>query len=209
MGDGTAYPEHLLPRANYTFIPHALESEKGLVLIRHIEHADVVYDERGNLDPNSIHLQSDHLRDLSNNLLGVFKKEDIFYGIDKSHRERLCALWEEGTEGICPKGGEFFRDSRRGWYFIRIDTLLGCKPLVIEGETYRFMVYHTPTQCNFWHISIRLINAMKQEVSTLELSKRQRHKIWAIAKEVFVSYFVVLADTIPHTVLPQATYVQK
>lgn len=81
------YPEHLLPCSHYHIIEqNDFLSQSGLVLIRHIESDKVK--RIGNTDllhPDCIQIQSDHLRDLSNNLLGIFKKDDIFYGIVKEY----------------------------------------------------------------------------------------------------------------------------
>lgn len=70
------YPEHIIPYPQYRFIEqNEMLSQRGLVLIRHVESDEVCRIDNSNiLHPDSIKIQSDHLRDLSNNLLGVFKK---------------------------------------------------------------------------------------------------------------------------------------
>lgn len=105
------YPKHILPYSQYHFIEqNKLLTLSGLVLIRHIESDKVQWIDNSNvLHPDCIQIQSDHLRDLSNNLLGVFKVDDIFYGINKEYRHSYCELWEEDTMGLIPADNECFK----------------------------------------------------------------------------------------------------
>jgi hypothetical protein len=86
------YPEHIIPYPQYRFIEqNEMLSQSGLVLIRHVESDKVCHIDNSNiLHPDII--KSTDLSDLSNNLLGVFKKDDIFYGIIKEHRDLYCSL---------------------------------------------------------------------------------------------------------------------
>lgn len=183
------YPKHLLPYSNYHCIEqNDLISQPGLVLIRHIESDKVKWIENSNIiHPDCIQIQSDHLRDLSNNLLGIFRKDDIFYGINKEHKSPYCDLWEENTNGLMPKQDEYFCDKNRGFYFISIDDLKNFNIPEIGDQKYHFMVFHTPTKCNFWHISIRILNKDNQEVSSLELTKNNKRKIWKTAKDFLIT----------------------
>ena len=112
------YPKHILPYPQYHFIEQSkLLTQSGLVLIRHIESDKVQWIDNSNvLHPDCIQIQSDHLRDLSNNLLGVFKVDDIFYGISKEYRHSYCELWKEDTMGLIPADNECFKDENRGFY---------------------------------------------------------------------------------------------
>ena len=198
------YPERLLPHSHYSFISSHSLLQRGLVLVRHVESSEMPQIQNELLSTNLIKIQSDHLRDLSNNLLGVFQKEDSFYGIEKEYQASLCALWEEKTAGVMPQNGEFFRDTGRGYYFIPIDLLLDFK-FSYQEHVYHFMVFHTPTRCNFWHISIRLLNEKDQEVSSLELNKKQKHRLWKTAKDFLLSDIVTI-DPVPYNTLPPAAY---
>lgn len=183
------YPKHIIPYPQYRFIEQNEMFQPGLVLIRHVESDEVCrrIDNSNILHPDGIKIHSDHLRDLSNNLLGVFKKEDIFYGIIREHRDLYCSLWEDGSMGLVPTNDECFKDTNRGYYFIPIDKLLDLKIPPVGGQQYHFMIFHTPTKCNFWHISIRLLNDENQEISTLDFSKNKKRKIWTAARDFLIS----------------------
>ena len=183
------YPKHILPYPQYHFMEQEdLLSQSGLVLIRHIESDKVQWIDYSNvLHPDCIQIQSDHLRDLSNNLLGIFKVDDIYYGINKDCRHSYCALWEENTMGLMPADNECFKDDGRGFYFISIDKLIKCDLPEVENQQCHFMIFHTPTKCNFWHISIRLLNSSGQEISTLNLTDKKKRKIWKSARDFLIT----------------------
>lgn len=181
------YPEYLLPKAYYHIIQakHFAENE-DLVLIRHIESSEVKYMEGTSiLHPDCIKFQSDHLRDLSTNLLGIFTYTDIFYGIQKESRDELCALWNEGSNvrKILPE--EFFKDEGRQAYFIPVAITLKYLSDEVQSHKWHFGLFHTPTNCNFWHVSIRVLDENNNEVSQIETiknnGKRKSGKLLAIS----------------------------
>lgn len=200
-------PEHILPCSRYRMMEQTdLLSQAGLVLIRHIESQDVCrIGDSEVLHPDCIKIQSDHLRDLSNNLLGIFEIEDIFYGIVKECREYYCNLWNEDTDGLMPSDRKYFRDGNRGFYFIPIDELLGLELPEVQEQKCHFMIFHTPTRCNFWHISIRLLNDSNQEISTLNLNDKKKRKIWKSAKD-FLIEDIITRKIKSHTVVPEIFY---
>lgn len=205
------YPKHILPSSKYCIIEqNDLLSQSGLVLIRHIESKDVVYkaDNSDMLHPGCIKIQSDHLRDLSNNLLGIFKVEDIFYGIVKDYRNYYCDLWNGNTDGLMPSDKECFKDNDRGFYFIPVDGLLNFELPEVQKQKCHFMIFHTPTKCNFWHISIRLLNFHNQEISTLNLSEKEKHKIWKSAKDFLITD-IVTQNIKSYSVIPKIFYFKK
>lgn len=120
------YPERLLPHPNYNIVEDkALMSQQGLWLIRHIDSDKTEF--IGNtrtLNPDCIKIQSDHLRDLSNNLLGIFCIEDIYFGIEKNVSNVYCNIWDGTTECVAPANEHYFKDDKRGYYFIPVDNLL-------------------------------------------------------------------------------------
>lgn len=181
-----SYPERLLPRPNFHLIEDSSLSQRDLVLVRHADATSTERETCGILSPNEIRIQSDHLRDLSCNLLGIFRKEDIYYQIVKEKRNVYCALWEKPNKGLKPTTDEFIKDTSKRAYFIPIDQLLTYPLPEIKEHHYHFMVFHTPTVCNFWHVSIRLLNEEGQEVSTLAMSEKERHKVWKSAKDFLV-----------------------
>lgn len=202
------YPEHILPCPQYHLIEQKdLLSHPDLVLIRHIESDKVQWMDNNSkiLHPDSIKIQSDHLRDLSNNLLGIFKVDDIFYGINKEYRSSYCELWEENTNGLMPTHKEYFKDNNRGYYFISIKTLVKYNLPEVENQKCHFMVFHTPTKCNFWHISIRILNDQNNEISTLNLTEKKKKKIWRSAKD-FLIMDIISSNIIPYGFIPKSSY---
>ena len=183
------YPKHILPQPQYHFIKqNDLLSQAGLVLIRHLDSNKVRWIENSNvLHPDCIQIQSDHLRDLSNNLLGIFTEDDIFYGITKEYVHIYCDLWKENTIGLIPTDKECFKDENRGFYFIPMDNLLKCDLPEVGEQKCHFMIFHTPTKCNFWHISIRLLNSENQEISSLNLSDKKKKRIWKSARDFLIT----------------------
>ena len=172
------YPPRLLPKSNYRFIPAESLGNNGLVLIRHIDSSQTLFYEGTNIiDPVCIHIQSGHLRDLSNNLLGVFHIEDAHLGIVKEYSNEFTAGWDGVSDCKAPEKHQFFIDNDRGYYFIPLDRILELSiPYSQDStETYRFIARHTPTKCNFWHISIRVINNLEEEIgASNNIGERKR-----------------------------------
>ncbi|WP_311551095.1 isoleucyl-tRNA synthetase [Prevotella pallens] len=204
------YPKHILPYSQYHFIEqNKLLTQSGLVLIRHIESDKVQWIDNPNvLHPDCIQIQSDHLRDLSNNLLGVFKVDDIFYGINKEYRHSYCELWEEDTMGLIPADNECFKDENRGFYFIPIDNLLKCDLPEVGEQKCHFMIFHTPTKCNFWHISIRLLNCENKEISSLDLNDKKKKRIWKSARDFLIAD-IISRELKSYTAIPDYLYLKS
>lgn len=201
------YPVHLLPKPTYHIIQNSdLTSLSGLVLIRHIESDEVQKIENTNMiHPDCIKIQSDHLRDLSNNLLGIFKEDDIYYRIKKEHINQYCALWTENTNGLMPSNKKCVRDNDRGYYYIIVDTLLE-SVIEIDNKSYHFILLHTPTKCNFWHISIRLVNENGLEISTLNINDKQKRKIWKSARDFLILDIIKYNEIISYNTIPMQYY---
>lgn len=191
------YPERLLPKPHYRIVERDdLMSQCNLCLIRHVDSDKAKFIGYSNtLNPDCINIQSDHLRDLSTNLLGIFQPSDIFLGIDKSVSSYYCDLWDGSEECCTPPDGEYFVDEGRGYYFIPVDELLkeNVDVLNVESEgsdRYSFKILHTPTRCNFWHISIRVYDSNDNEVSCLDVSKNRKRRIWKLVKDYLVTSIV-------------------
>lgn len=199
------YPESFLPKSNYKFIDNnSLASSPSLVLVRHIEGKDVIMGDTGIISPSSIIIQSDHLRDLSNNLLGMFRVDDVKYGVSKEYSS-YDDLWNPGDEIVCPKEGEYFYDETRRYYFILISELMQCDGIEKDASVWKFRLFHTPTRRNFWHVSIRLINEEGLEVSQTMLSKNKKNKIWKAAKDMLVSQIVKIEEQ-DYLPIPESAY---
>lgn len=202
----SSYPQRLLPKDEYKIIDNdILGRYPSLVLVRHVEGKDIVMGDTGILSPASIKIQSDHLRDLSNNLLGVFLIDDVKYGVSKEYAE-YDALWSPGEHVDCPKDGEYFYDENRACYYIPINELIQCEGIVKDSNVWKFKLFHTPTRRNFWHISIRLINEEGMEVSQMELSDNKKKKIWKAAKDLLVSQIIKIENQ-EYLPIPEEAYV--
>ncbi len=107
--------------------------------------------------------------------------------------------------GLRPTEDDFFKDDERGYYFIPIDDLLKYQLPKVQNQKCHFMIFHTPTKCNFWHISIRLLNNNYEEISTLNLNKNAKHKIWKTAKD-FLIEDIIKQKIDNYSTIPKFTY---
>lgn len=201
------YPERLIPKSHYNVVREAeLMSQKGLWLIRHVDSDKTGF--IGNtrvINPDCIKIQSDHLRDLSNNLLGIFEIDDVCFGIEKDVSDIYCCLWNGSDECVLPDDGHYFKDLNRGYYFIPVDSLLKDSIEIINVndntvDEYHFKILHTPTKCNFWHISIRVYDRCDNEVSKLDVSKGKRNRIWKTVRDFLVTSVVTTVIELEKTV---------
>lgn len=156
------YPQHLLPSPNYKHIAFG-EWLKGCYLVRNTQDCNLVDEETGKLKINYIVPQSDHLRDLSTNLLGTFTLNDTRFFLKAADRERQAyfnALWKEGESVEYPIFlQDFDFDEQRGCFFLLIGDLDGLQvPYQINNGPLKYAtcrILHTPTRSNFWHFSVR------------------------------------------------------
>jgi len=175
------YPSHLLPHTDYKRIVWS-DDLLFLYLIRHTSGGNLCFPDTRQINPDKIEFQSDHLRDLSTNLFGIFKIEDIYISVTNSS---FFEYWEEGTPVSSPQYDlDFCKENNRGFFLFcikdivnsRIETRLNDNELVLN-----YRVVHTPTKCNFWHFSIRVI-LNDVNVDSLNISSNQKRKIWRTAK---------------------------
>jgi hypothetical protein len=177
-----------------------------MFLIRHIESDKINYIDGTNiLNPDCITIQSNHLHDLSCNLLGIFKEKDVCYVINKDIEN---PLWFEGTVDA-PSQEEFTIDEKRGRYFINIDLLLTTTFPTNQGGTCSFVIIHTPVKYNFWHISIRVLDCDGIEVNNSEKSDSQKRKIWKTAKDFLITDEIISQSVSSHTIIPEKSYINS
>lgn len=207
------YPDRLIPKSHYTIMDSVtLMSQKGLCLIRHVDSEQATF--IGNtktLNPDCIKIQSGHMRDLSNNLLGIFQIEDVYWGVEKSVNGVYCSPWNGSEQCTIPSEGHYFRDENRGYYFIPVDNLLSENIDIINitdntADSFHFKILHTPTKCNYWHISIRVYDSNNQEVSSLETSKRKKERIWKAVKDFLVTSIVTTEKRTDNPSIPLTIY---
>lgn len=142
-------------------------------------------DTKDNQDPKdgkvkieAIVRQTDHLRDYSNSLLGTFQIKDIFIellpGPRKSH---FNADWVSGgAKSTVPIHGVDFRvNEDRGYFFLAVSDFDGHEVPYSDESAVKPVckVIHTPTNANFWHISLRWFHNGK-DISELEEKERKK-----------------------------------
>ena len=179
------YPARLLPQSNYKKIEWS-DNLHPLFLLRHTPTQDLL-DDTNKLKEEYIAKQTDHLRDLSTNLLGEFSIEDNRIEIINTEKDFFCE-WHEGDDASEPVYNEDFviNESRGCFYwnigdiillkFFHADHINNCEYLL------NFKILHTPVKCNFWHFSIRVFSE-NQEVSALNVRDKLKKILWRKAKE--------------------------
>ncbi|MEZ4960434.1 MAG: hypothetical protein R2830_11505 [Saprospiraceae bacterium] len=151
------YPHHLLPKQNYKIIPYE-PWMNTYHLLRHTQNKELRDPETGLLKLDYIVLQTDHLRDLSTNLLGTFTPEDCFWSIKKEpFQDYFGVLWEIGEEVKTPDEADCDYLDHRGAFYLKIEDCAGnqVKSGGQDEITVICDVLHTPVRCNFWHFSLR------------------------------------------------------
>ena len=188
MDSQPKYPQRLIPDQSYRIIPEEdLANQSGLVLIRHVEGETAKFiNNTSILNPECIVIQSDHLKDLSTNLLGVFKTEDVSFGIHKDFHSLYTCLWDGEAKCDLPQDSHYFHDGRRGWYFLEVDKFVN-KVIPYSTpdngtEEYHFNILHTPTKCNYWHISVRCYDCNETEIDETDLTKGKKKRVWRMLK---------------------------
>jgi hypothetical protein len=176
------YPEHLLPQFNYKLISET--DELCLcTLVRHTSSKDLFLTGTETVDPDKLQIQSGHLKDLSTNLLGIFKIEDIYVEVLNN---TFYDLWNVGENTVTPLiHKDFCINNDRGFFFFNINEIIHLELPLIQNYTILFKVIHTPTKCNFWHFSIRAYSK-NIEISEMPISENQKKKIWKSLKDFLV-----------------------
>lgn len=150
------YPMRLLPQQHYTKIGWD-DSIAELYLVHFTTSKDLIDPTTRKLRASLVVKQTDHMRDYSNSLLGIFKVEDVYWAVQKCpSKDYFLKEWTPGKEVICPSvPSEFKKDDSRGYFFLKVGN---CHNETIEfGEDIKpvCVFLHTPVNSNFWHISLR------------------------------------------------------
>lgn len=153
------YPSRLLPKSYFKKILWK-GSLKNYYLIHYTETKDLIDPNTQKLKISFVVKQTDHLRDYSNNLLGVFLVDDVYWGStnESSKKAYYQDEWEVGNEVETPKiPDEFIRYEDRGYFFLNIDN---CHEEIVHFDDITSAspvckLLHTPTNANFWHFSLR------------------------------------------------------
>jgi hypothetical protein len=180
------YPTHLLPNINYKIIAWT-DDLLPLYLIRHTptNRENLFLPGTRIINPDAIEIPSERLSDLSTNLLGESKIDDVYIKVTNNS---FLEPWVEGSSVITPYfNADFCIDNERGYFYWKIQDIITCsiKPteIVTISKTFdlSFEVKHTPKRCNFWHFSISVF-ADNTNVNSLQISEKQKRKLWRTAK---------------------------
>jgi hypothetical protein len=188
------YPARLLPQSDYKKIEWSNDL-CPLFLLRYTPSQDLL-DDVNKLKEEYIAKQTDHLRDLSTNLLGEFLIEDNKIEIIEKEKDFFCE-WNEGDEASEPVYNiDFVINENRGCFYWNIGEIISLKfshTDHIGNNDYHlnFMVLHTPVKCNFWHFSIRVFSENQKEISTLTVRAGLKKTLWRKAKEQLREYAII------------------
>ncbi len=188
------YPDHLLPKLNFKII--SSESDlSNCFLIRNTPTKDICIPETKKIDENIVKIQSDHLGDFSTNILDVFTEEDIKYQIIGEKKDYFHSLWTVGDKVEMPiHQDDFEADENKGCFYLSIDEILEQTVNYPEDNPTieaKCRVIHTPTNCNFWHFSIRWFTNKGFDIRELEISKNQRKKFLALTKALVIELALI------------------
>jgi len=147
-----------LPLQHYRIIKN-IDPLKDRYLIHFTDTKDN-RDEDGDLKVECVVREvTEHLKDYSNNLIGVFQVDDIYWELTRvPKRDYYLSPWVEGELVDTPQvPDEAIRNEDRGYFFLNIgrlhNTVVKFENADIESTV--CTVIHTPTKSNFWHFSIR------------------------------------------------------
>jgi hypothetical protein len=174
------YPARILPQPNFKKIQN-IHLLHNFHLIHFTETKDNRDENDGKARPHSIVLVTDNLRDFSNSLLGTFEVDDIYLEVVKGEfKTYFSADWEEGStiDPIPHHGKDFIVNNKRGFFFLAISDCNGHEVTYSDGSNVNPVcrVLHTPTNGNFWHMSLRWFHN-GQDISELEEKQRRRSEV--------------------------------
>ncbi len=167
------YPFHLLPQRNYKIIPYEAWMN-AYHLLHHTRDKDLLDPETNLLKLDYIVINTDHLKDFSTNLLGIFTPKDCYWSIKKQRSDEYFGKsWEEGEEVASPLFDDFEYHDERGLFYLKIENFAR-KEVRSRSEdeiTVICDVLHTPVRFNFWHFSLRWRNETGEHIHELKANR--------------------------------------
>jgi len=159
------YPSYLIPKANFKLITWG-EWLTERYLLRYTPGSDLIDSENGKVKLDYIYKRENWSqgKDLSTNLLGIYKFDDCYLEtIGNRKRTYFDDLWLEGESVDFPLYmSDFVLNTSRGAFYLKIGDILNQEILYNreneQGLVAVCKVIHTPTRANFWHFSIRWWN---------------------------------------------------
>ena len=174
------YPVHILPQPNFRRITN-IQVLHNYHLIHFTETKDNRDSNDGKVKEDSIVRQTDNLRDFSNSLLGTFEIDDIYLELTKGEfKNYFNSDWTEGTdlERIPNIHKDFVVNRERGFFFLSVSECNDYEVKYSDGSNVNPIckILHTPTNSNFWHISLRWFHN-GQDISELEEKQRRKSEV--------------------------------
>lgn len=157
------YPDRLLPRPNYRLISD-VEALNSFFLQRSTIDLDIIDPVTNTIKPTYVSSPTEHLHDLSTNLIGVFIPEDRFWRIIGENKEYFTREpWPVGEAAKAPSyPNDFERVTNLGAIYFPVNKLNGLSIPYNKGAKDGFTaicrILHTPVRSNFWHFSLRWFN---------------------------------------------------
>ncbi len=184
------YPIRLLPDKHFNKISWHKDLNNQY-LIRYTDNDDYI-DDDGKVKASSLTRRTDHLRDYSTYMLGKFIVEDIFIEITDIRKEYFTSEWNEGESVLVPIfNKDFIINHTRGFFFFCIGDLNNVELSKYDDITavkpYCFIL-HTPTNCNFWHFSIRWFH---DGADILSWPEKKRRRILSSAKTFLIERAII------------------
>jgi len=181
------YPRELLPQNNYqkiNFTNDDCEYEK-LLLCRITEDSDYIQnglDGKEIINTKYISVETDHLRDFSTNLFGVFNENH--FGIEwlkiNAKTDGMFEKWERNNHVVNPIFGKHFDiNPKKSAFFLKLIDFHNMNIPNDQNNQIISKVIHTPCNSNFWHFSIRWLI---DDIDSSELSKSKRRSVLSIAR---------------------------
>ncbi|WP_276372965.1 hypothetical protein [Chryseolinea sp. H1M3-3] len=171
------YPNHILPQQNFRKIVN-FQPLHNYYLIHFTDTKDNKDPQDGRVREDCIVRQTDHIRDFSNNLLGTFELDDIYIELTQGEfKNYFNSEWEEASSParVPQFEKDFIINKNRGFFFLPISECDDYEVQYSDGSNVNPIckILHTPTNSNFWHVSLRWFHN-GQDIS--ELHERQRKK---------------------------------
>jgi len=195
------YPKHLLPKPHFKII-NCPDELKKQYLIHFTPDKDLIDPVTKKLRVSYVVKRTGHLRDYSNNLLGVFLVDDIYWSVqDSPSKDYFIGSWEIGSSVKAPKvPEEVLREEVKGYFFLKVAHFQN-KEIKFHDNLFpnpECRVLHTPTNSNFWHFSLRWFFNGEDIEWTKGIEKRMKQhvsKSLIIEKAIFEEPFYEELET--------------
>lgn len=154
------YPEGLLPQPNFKEIT---ENLSGYFICRKVLDKSLLEDFSSIIKEELLGLKTaSDCFDYSTNLPGVFELHHNEIDLIGDNKKYFRSYWDWNSGVDMPLYQQDFEFNKNvSWFFLQIDKI-NCVSIPFNkkaekppDETARAIVLHTPTNCNFWHFSIR------------------------------------------------------